>query len=56
MYYLNSGLHSTEMGSPKMLMELIFRMLVEESTEMQNIRDNVITLINPVSEPDGRDK
>jgi len=56
MYYLNGGLHSTEMGSPEMLMELTFRMLVEESTEMQNIRDNVITLINPVSEPDGRDK
>lgn len=56
MYYLNGGLHSTEMGSPEMLMELTFRMLVEESTEIQNIRDNVITLINPVSEPDGRDK
>lgn len=56
MYYLNGGLHSTEMGSPEMLMELVFRMLAEESDEMQHIRDNVITLINPVSEPDGRDK
>jgi len=56
MYYLNGGLHSTEMGSPEMLMELVFRLLAEESSAMQNIRDNVITLINPVSEPDGRDK
>ncbi|WP_347924383.1 M14 family zinc carboxypeptidase [Pontimicrobium sp. SW4] len=56
MYYLNGGLHSTEMGSPEMLMELVFRLLAEESSEMDNIRDNVITLINPVSEPDGRDK
>lgn len=56
MYYLNGGLHSTEMGSPEMLMELAFRLVVEESAELQNIRENVITLINPVSEPDGRDK
>ncbi len=56
MYYLNGGLHSTEMGSPEMLMELVFRLLAEESSEMKNIRDNIITLINPVSEPDGRDK
>ncbi|MBN4070249.1 hypothetical protein JYT76_01045 [Olleya sp. AH-315-F22] len=56
MYYLNGGLHSTEMGSPEMLMELTFRLLVDESYDIQNIRDNVITLINPVSEPDGRDK
>ena len=56
MYYLNGGLHSTEMGSPEMLMELVFRMLVEESDAIKNIRDNVITLINPVAEPDGRDK
>jgi zinc carboxypeptidase len=56
MYYLNGGMHSTEMGSPEMLMELAFRLLVEETEEVNNIRDNVITLINPVSEPDGRDK
>jgi hypothetical protein len=56
MYYLNGGLHSTEMGSPEMLMEFVYRLLVEETPEMDNIRDHVITLINPVSEPDGRDK
>jgi hypothetical protein len=55
-YYLNGGMHSTEMGSPEMLMELAFRLLVEETAEVKKIRDNVITLINPVSEPDGRDK
>ena len=49
MYYLNGGLHSTEMGSPEMLMELVFRILVQNSEEMDNIRKNVITLINPVS-------
>lgn len=56
LYYLNGGLHSTEMGSPEMLMELTFRLLVDETDEIKNIRENVITLINPVSEPDGRDK
>jgi hypothetical protein len=55
-YYINGGLHSTEMGSPEMLMELVFKLLVDESDAVKNIRDNVITLINPVSEPDGRDK
>ena len=56
LYYLNGGLHSTEMGSPEMLMELAFRLLVGIVADVQNIRENVITLINPVSEPDGRDK
>ena len=56
MFYLNGGLHSTEMGSPEMLMELTFKLLVDESPAVKNIRDNVIVLINPVSEPDGRDK
>jgi hypothetical protein len=55
-YYLNGGMHSTEMGSPEMLMELAYRLITDESEEIKHIRDNVIVLINPVSEPDGRDK
>lgn len=55
-FYLNGGLHSTEMGSPEMLMELAYRMVTSQTDEIKNIRDNVIILINPVSEPDGRDK
>lgn len=55
-YYLNGGLHSTEMGSPEMLMELAYRLAVGTDSATARIRDNVITIINPVSEPDGRDR
>jgi hypothetical protein len=55
-YYLNGGLHSTETGSPEMLMELAYRLAVSERPEIRAIRDRVIVLINPVAEPDGRDR
>lgn len=56
MYYITGGLHSPETGAPEMLMELAFRLAVEESPLVQNIRRNVITVIVPVAEPDGRDR
>ncbi|HMA39092.1 MAG TPA: M14 family zinc carboxypeptidase [Gemmatimonadales bacterium] len=55
-YYLNGGLHSTEMGSPEMLMELAYRLAASDEPAIRRIREGVITLINPVSEPDGRDR
>ena len=55
-YYLNGGLHSPEMGSPEMLMELAYRLAVDDDSAIARIRNGVITIINPVSEPDGRDK
>lgn len=55
-YYLQGGLHSPEMGSPEMLMEAAYRLAVDERPEIRNIRENVITIINPVAEPDGRDR
>ncbi len=55
-YYLNGGLHSPEMGSPEMLMELAYRIAVDDDSAIARIRNGVITIINPVSEPDGRDK
>jgi zinc carboxypeptidase len=55
-YYMSGGLHSSEMGSPEMLMELAYRLAVSDDAQIRTIRDNVITLINPVAEPDGRDK
>ncbi|EAZ82699.1 M14 family zinc carboxypeptidase [Algoriphagus machipongonensis] len=55
-YYLNGGMHSTEMGSPEMLMELAYRLVTSEDKDITYLRDNLIVLINPVSEPDGRDK
>ena len=55
-YYITSGIHSPEFGGPEMLMELAYRLAVDESPFIQQIRSNVITLITPVIEPDGRDK
>jgi hypothetical protein len=55
-YYLNGGLHSPEMGSPEMLMELAYRLAVSDAPAVKGIRERVITIINPVSEPDGRDR
>ena len=55
-YYITSGIHSPEFGGPEMLMELAYRLAVDSSQFIQNIRNNVIVLITPVVEPDGRDK
>ncbi len=55
-YYFNAGLHSTETGSPEMVMELAYRLAVSQQPMIQRIRKSVVVLINPVSEPDGRDK
>jgi hypothetical protein len=55
-YFLNAGLHSSETGSPEMVMELAYRLAVSEQPMIRNIRRNVVVLINPVSEPDGRDR
>ncbi len=55
-YWITSGMHSTENGGPEMLIELPYRLAVGESPFIQTIRNNVITLITPVIEVDGREK
>ena len=55
-YYFTSGMHSPETGGPEMLMEMAYRLAVEDTPFIQNIRTNVITLITPVVEVDGREK
>jgi hypothetical protein len=55
-YHLLGGLHSSETGSPEMLMELAYRLAVSEKPEIQEIRRNSVILITPVTEPDGRDR
>lgn len=55
-YYITAGLHSPETGSPEMVMELAYRLAVEESPLIQAIRDNVILIFTPAAEPDGRDR
>ncbi|HUO86636.1 MAG TPA: M14 family zinc carboxypeptidase [Thermoanaerobaculia bacterium] len=55
-YHLLGGLHSTETGSPEMLMELAYRLAVSERPETRRIRGETVVLITPVVEVDGRDR
>ena len=55
-YYVTGGLHSDETGPPEMLMELAYRLAVEESPLLESIRNNTIFIFCPVAEPDGRDR
>ncbi len=55
-YWITSGMHSGETGGPEMLMELAYRLIVEETPFIQQIRNNLITFITPVIEVDGREK
>ena len=55
-YYLTGAMHSPETGSPEMLMELAYRLAADETPMFTAIRANVITLITPVLEVDGRDR
>ncbi|MDQ3998424.1 MAG: hypothetical protein M3303_15555, partial [Gemmatimonadota bacterium] len=55
-YWLTSGMHSPENGGPETLMELAYRLAVQETPFIRTIRGNVITFITPVIEVDGREK
>jgi hypothetical protein len=55
-YYVNGVLHADETGSAEMLVELAYRLAVSEQPMARAIREKVLVLINPVSNPDGRDK
>ncbi len=55
-YWLTSGIHSPETGGPEMLIELAYRLIVEETPFIQTIRNNTIVFITPVVEVDGREK
>ncbi len=56
MYWATGAIHSGETGSPEMLMELVYRLAVDEGEHIRTIRDNMIVMITPVVEPDGRNK
>lgn len=56
MYYVTGAMHSPETGSPEMLMELAYRLAVEDTPFIKDIRNNVVTMITPVLEVDGRDR
>ena len=55
-YWASGSIHSPEQGSPEMLMELAYRLAVEDSAIIEAIRKNMIVLITPALEVDGRDR
>ncbi len=55
-YWMTAGVHSPERGGPEMLMELAYRLTVENTPFISKIRNNVITFITPVIEVDGHEK
>jgi hypothetical protein len=55
-YYLTGSIHSPETGSPEMLMELAYRLAVDDGPMIRGIREHEIVLITPVLEVDGRDR
>jgi Zinc carboxypeptidase len=55
-YYITGTIHSPETGAPTALMELAYRLAVDDSPYIKSIRDGMVTLITPVVEVDGRDR
>jgi hypothetical protein len=55
-YMFTGGLHSAETGPPEMMMELAYRIAVDESPLYEGIRKNVIVMVVNALEPDGRDR
>lgn len=56
MYWATGAIHPSETGSPQMLMELAYRLVVDESDLIRDIRDNLIVMITPIVSPDGHNK
>ncbi|MCC2601299.1 M14 family zinc carboxypeptidase [Sphingopyxis yananensis] len=55
-YWVTSGIHSPETGGPEMLIELAYRLAVQDTPFIRDIREKMITFITPVVEVDGREK
>jgi hypothetical protein len=55
-YYFNAALHSDETGPTEAMLELAYRLAASEQPSIRKIREQLIVLINPISNPDGRDK
>jgi phosphohistidine phosphatase SixA len=55
-YWATGAIHSPETGSPEMLMELVYRLAVDEGEFVKTIRDNIIFMATPIVEVDGRAK
>ncbi|HWZ44782.1 MAG TPA: M14 family zinc carboxypeptidase [Candidatus Saccharimonadales bacterium] len=55
-YWADGSIHSPETGAPEMLMELAYRLAVEETPFIQKVRRDSIVMITPIVEVDGHDR
>lgn len=53
--WIDAGMHSSEAACPQGSPELAYRMVTGETDEFQRIRDKVILVHIPVTNPDGQD-
>ena len=53
--WIDAGMHATERAGAQMSPALAYRLVTEETPEMQEIRDKVVILLMPNLNPDGLD-
>lgn len=51
--WFDAGMHATERACAQMAIELAYKIASDDSPEMEKIRDQVVTLLVPVMNPDG---
>lgn len=55
-FYINAGLHADETSTAEVVLELVYRLAVSEQPMIRKIRERLVVLVNPIANPDGRDK
>ncbi|MEU3186680.1 M14 family zinc carboxypeptidase [Streptomyces sp. NPDC006923] len=52
-YYVQAGIHSTEVGNSQAAIEWAYRLATERSDYIEKILDNLVILLQPCQNPDG---
>ncbi|WP_078863819.1 M14 family zinc carboxypeptidase [Streptomyces sp. AcH 505] len=52
-YYVQAGIHSTEVGNSQAAVEWAYRLATEKSDYIEKILDNLVILLQPCQNPDG---
>jgi hypothetical protein len=55
-YYIEAGIHSTEVGNTQALMDVVHRLATENSDFVNRVLDNMVIVMVPSQNPDGHDR